>query len=186
MRVVLISGKARHGKDTVAGMLRKELEQAHKRVLITHYADLLKFICKNYFGWNGEKDDAGRKLLQYVGTDVIRAKDPDIWVDFVKHVLEMFHNEWDFVIIPDTRFKNEVEKIESDFDTVHIRVVRDGFDNGLTENQRNHPSETALDDVRPDYTVFNNGTLSELSSQVKKLLEDTSCFCQTCIQEVFQ
>ena len=77
MKVILISGKARHGKDTLAGMMKEELERKSKRVLIAHYADLLKFICKNFFGWNGEKDDNGRALLQRVGTDVIRKQNPD-------------------------------------------------------------------------------------------------------------
>ena len=51
--------------------------------LIVHYADLLKYMCKTFFGWNGEKDEFGRSLLQRVGTDCIRNVEPDYWVDFV-------------------------------------------------------------------------------------------------------
>lgn len=83
MKILLISGKAQHGKDTTAGMLKEQLESDGYRVLIAHYADLLKFICRQYFDWNGEKDEAGRHTLQYVGTDIIRKEHPDYWVDFL-------------------------------------------------------------------------------------------------------
>ena len=60
----MISGKMRHGKDTCAQFIKEELERMDKRVLIIHYADYLKFILKQYFGWDGEKNEEGRKLLQ--------------------------------------------------------------------------------------------------------------------------
>lgn len=109
MQVIAISGKAQHGKDTSAKILKNMLEADGYRVLITHYADLLKYMCRTFFGWNGEKDDAGRHILQYVGTDIIRQKRPDFWVDFVTDVLALFPDDWDFVLIPDCRFPNEIE-----------------------------------------------------------------------------
>lgn len=58
MKVITISGKAQNGKDTTAGLLKAALEADGYKVLITHYADLLKYICKQFFGWDGQKDDA--------------------------------------------------------------------------------------------------------------------------------
>ena len=89
----------------------------NKKVLITHYADLLKYICRTFFKWNGEKDDYGRTLLQQVGTNIVGAKQPDFWVDFIISVLNLFEGSWDIVIIPDCRFVNEVEKMKNHFDT---------------------------------------------------------------------
>ena len=133
MRVVCISGKAQHGKDTTAGLLKEELEDIGEKVLVAHYADLLKYLCKTYFGWNGEKDEAGREILQHVGTDIIRAQKPDYWVDFMREFLMMFENEWDYVLIPDTRFPNEIEEMRRVMeDTIHVRVVRPGFESPLT------------------------------------------------------
>ena len=57
MRVVLISGKAQHGKDTTANFLKQELELHGSRVLITHYGDLVKYTCKAFFNWDGNKDE---------------------------------------------------------------------------------------------------------------------------------
>lgn len=171
MKVILISGKAQHGKDTSANIMQDRLISDGKRVLSIHYADLLKHICRHYFQWNGLKDVDGRKLLQRVGTDVIRKENPDFWVDFIITILSMFKDEWDFVIIPDCRFPNEIEKMREKFDTVYLRVNREGFDNGLTKSQKNHPSETALDKYPYDYEIVNKGEIENLIEEVNKCVE---------------
>lgn len=174
MKVILISGKARNGKDTVAKMLKDNLKKEGHRVLITHYGDLVKFICTYYFDWNGEKDEKGRGLLQYVGTDVIRLQNPSFWVDFVATMLKYFNDNWDYVIIPDSRFPNEITKMqEYGFDTVHLRVERSNFVSPLTDEQQHHPSETALDNFGADYHIHNNGTLEELEAQITEWIKET-------------
>ncbi len=175
MKVITISGKAQNGKDTTAGFLKDALEADGYSVLITHYGDLLKYICQKFFNWNGEKDEKGRSLLQYVGTDVIRAEQPDFWVGFVSSILDLFPDTWDYVLIPDCRFPNEVNTLKScGFDVTHLRVVRDGFESPLTPEQQNHPSETALDDTEPDYTIHNNGTLGDLRALVSAWVTDVN------------
>ena len=172
MKVICISGKARHGKDTAANYMRKKLELAGNKVLIAHYADLLKYICKTIFDWNGVKDENGRQLLQYVGTDVIREKNPDYWVDFIIGVLDMFYDNWDYVLIPDCRFPNEVERLrESGFDTVAIKIVRDNFISELTEEQKKHKSEIAMDNFNFDF-VIHNSNMGEFYQNLNKLLGD--------------
>ena len=169
MKVICISGHAQHGKDTTAQIMRKFLWGFGKKVLIIHNADLLKFMCRQLFNWNGEKDDYGRSLLQYVGTEMIREKRPDFWVDYIADVLNLFPDRWHYVIIPDCRFPNEIEVLKSKgFDVTHVRVVREGFDNGLSGKQKEHESETALDDVAPDYVLPNNGNLIDLTAAVIK------------------
>lgn len=164
MKVICISGHAMHGKDTTAQIMRKMLWGYGKKVLIIHNTDLLKFMCKHYFGWNGEKDDRGHTLLQSIGTDIIRVKKPDFWVNFIADTLEMFNGKWDYVLIPDCRFPNEIEVLRSrGFDVIHVSVFRNGFDNGLTEEQKNHPSEIALDDTAPDVEIDNSGSLVDLT-----------------------
>lgn len=173
MKVILISGKAQSGKDTAASLMRKKLESDNHRVLIAHYADLLKFICRNYFGWDGIKDEKGRRVLQYVGTDVIRKDNPSLWVDFAAQMLKYSNGNWDYVIIPDCRFPNELSgMIQHGFDTVYLRIVRDNFDSPLTEEQQKHSSETALDDYKPDYCIHNNGTLEDLEKMINKWIKE--------------
>lgn len=174
MKVIAVSGRARHGKDTVANILQKQLEEDGHRVLITHYADLLKYICTTFFKWNGEKDEAGRTLLQYVGTDVVRKNNPDYWVDFVADILNYFEDQWDYVVIPDTRFPNEFNRLkERGLDAVHLRVVRPDFVSPLTKEQQAHPSETALDDVKPDFYIVNDSDLKTLKRKtITWIMED--------------
>lgn len=173
-KFICISGKARHGKDTVADMMQSELEARHNRVLITHYADLLKYICKAYFGWDGNKDEAGRTLLQHVGTDCVRKQNPNFWVDFILQIATLFADKWDYIIIPDTRFPNEISRIKEQFDSVHIRVIRDEAGKELTQEQALHESEVALDHVAPDYSIYNCGSLEDLKENVTKLLDKLS------------
>lgn len=165
---ICISGKARAGKDAAADLLKENLSDQGYSVLVIHYADLLKFICKTYFGWNGEKDGYGRTLLQKVGTNVIRKQNPDFWVDFVIEITTLFDGRWDYIIIPDARFPNEVDKLKSSASTVtHLRIERPSFLNELTVEQRQHPSEVALDNTNPDFTIVNDGDLSTLAVKVR-------------------
>lgn len=162
MKVVCISGKAEHGKDTAANFLKEQLELGENSVLITHYGDLVKYVCKTFFHWDGQKNEAGRELLQTVGTDIIRDADQDFWVRFVADMLKFFKFEWDYVLIPDCRFQNEIEYlIKSGFDVTHMRVIRDNYVSNMPEEQQNHISETALDDYLPDIYVHNSGYLGE-------------------------
>lgn len=185
MKVIVISGKAQHGKDTTARYLKEALESDGYRVLITHYADLLKYICKSFFDWNGKKDEAGRSILQYVGTDIIRHKQPDYWVDFVVNILELFNDEWDYVLIPDCRFPNELYGIMlPQFETTHLRVVRDNFVSPLTPEQQQHESEVAMDDIVPDYYIHNDGTLSDLRKKVVDWLIEVNGLHQMSLREV--
>ena len=165
-KVICISAKAQHGKDTTATIMKSALEVRGNKVLIFHYADLLKYLCKEYFGWNGEKDDAGRTLLQYVGTDIVRTKDPNYWVNFAVSFLKMFEDEWDYVLIPDCRFPNEVNTMQTHFDTLYIRVIRPNFKSPLSEEQQKHPSETSLDNYMYDELICNNSDVLHLGAKV--------------------
>lgn len=163
MKVICISGKAGHGKDTLAQMMEEALVQSGHRVLIAHYADLVKYVCKTFFGWDGQKDERGRQLLQRVGTDIVREKSPDYWVNFIASMLNFFGDDWDFCIIPDTRFPNEIEVLQAfGFDVMSIRVIRSGYNSSMTPEQLQHSSETALDDWSFDVTVSNDYDLKSL------------------------
>lgn len=171
MKVICISGKAQNGKDTTANFLKDVLEDGGYSVLIAHYGDLVKYICQRFFGWNGIKDKAGRSILQKIGTDMIRKHNPHYWVDFICGVLKMFPDEWDFVLIPDTRFPDEFGVCkENGFDTYLLRIERPNFDNGLTDEQKIHISETALDNSVYDSIIYNDGTLAELQKKALKFV----------------
>lgn len=179
--VILLSAKSGHGKDYIANIMKDNLEQKGNTVLITHYADLLKYILKTFFNWDGQKDEKGRHLLQYVGTDVIRKQEPNYWVNFVKDIITMFPNEWDYILIPDVRFPNEITEMYcDDFNTISVRITRENYTSKLTKEQQQHKSETALDNYTFDYYITNDGTTIGAENQVKiflnKINKKVTCF----------
>lgn len=173
-QLIAISGKAQHGKDTTGAYIAQKLTEDGHRVIVAHYADLVKYVCKTFFGWDGQKDEAGRHLLQYVGTDVVRRQDPNYWVDFIIRIVSFFGENWDYIIIPDTRFPNEIERLrESGLPVTHIRVVRPDFVSPLTEEQQKHPSETSLDNYPADAYIINHGTRDELYHHITTWIKES-------------
>ena len=159
-----MSGKARSGKDTAAKMVLKKYTGA-----TFAFADDIKKIAYNHFGWHGEKDELGRKLLQDIGTTG-RNYDRDIWanktVDRIQEwSLQSSDNQ--LAVVTDTRYPNEIQRIKHEFsDVVTIRITRDSV------KKLKHPSETALDQWTDwDYLVENNGSLEEFQKKILEIME---------------
>jgi len=142
------------GKDAIARLLKEELERGEKRVLITYFAAPLRLICRNWFGWNGQNDDAGRSTLQYVGTDIVRARQPDFWVDFTMGLLSMMGDEWDYVIVPDCRHANELDLERYGFQARRVRV------------EGRYPLEGPLGKIAPDFTIASGAVPVRLCDDV--------------------
>ena len=83
----------------------------------------------------------------------------------------MFPNEWDYVIIPDCRFPNEIDRLrESGNPVFHLRVLRKDCVSPLTAEQQLHPSETALDNSNPDFIINNDTTIEDLHAKLQEVL----------------
>ncbi len=186
--VILVSGKAESGKSTVAEMLRnKIMDMPSMTQLLYGFADPIKYVAKAFFGWDGKKDEKGRKLLQQIGA-VGRAYDENIWV---KHMLTQMDRRagmvpFNFVIVSDWRFPNELRYLDANpiLDLVTIRVFGRG---GLTGEVASDVSENSLpemDDERFSYLadkgigytfgIANTGDLEQLESKVDKVLSEIS------------
>ena len=149
MKCITISGKAGHGKDTFAANLKRDLEAKGLRVFIFHYADYIKMIAIEVYGWNGEKDERGRSILQSLG-DRLRSKNKRVIIDELIKVLKLVEDDFDIAIIADARFPIEIEALKEIWKTVSIHVNRVNYTNNLTCNQKKHSTETALDDYEYD------------------------------------
>lgn len=55
--------------------------------------------------------------------------------------------------------------------TIHVRVTRENFASPLTKEQQQHPSETALDGMIPDFYIDNSGTLQDLTNTITKWIK---------------
>ena len=173
MKVIELCGKAGVGKDTFCNELINQLENKGLKCLHISFADYLKFICKQYFNWDGKKDEKGREMLQRVGTDMFRKKDPNFWVNIVANFLSMC-NEYkifDYAIITDARFPNEINELSNcGIDTKAYRIKRNNFVSKLSEEAQKHVSETALDNFAMNEIIL-SGELDNLSLEVKEFIE---------------
>ena len=181
MKTIIISGKSGSGKDQLAQFMKEELAKHNQKTLIIHYADAVKWFCKDFLDWDGKKDEAGRGLLQMVGTDIVRARHPNFWTGIVVGLIQAFEptSNFDVAIIPDARFPNEVDiSLENLQNSISVRVERTNEDGtawvnpSLTESQRNHPSETSLDGFAFDYVVHNDEGLDLLRESAQTILKD--------------
>lgn len=155
MRIILISGKAGSGKDFLAQRLADTLTKVfYAKVGILHFADPLKMVAKQLYGWDGEKGEHGRALLQRVGTNVIRAHNPSTWTSIIWSLVDGLRSEFDTIIIPDCRFPNEITDIKkwaTESDRVYtVRI------SGKNDQTGTHASETALDDYEDFDYLFPN------------------------------
>lgn len=173
-KIYIVCGKARHGKDTVASMIQDCYRKKKKDSLILSYGSYIKEYAKKISNWDGSDETKPRELLQQLGTNVIREKIDELF--FVKRLVDdikVYSFFFDTLLISDARFKKEVDIPRENFDNiVVIHIIRPNFDNGLTEEQKRHRTEIDLDDYENyDYTIMNDGDLSDLEKKVSEIIE---------------
>ena len=130
-----------------------------------------------------------RWVLQYWGTEVCRRGFHDnIWITSLENKLR---NSKDNIVISDCRFPNEIKSIK-DANGIVIRVKRgaepDWYQDAVNMNagDRNmsyaissermkrtkiHASETAWVGTNFDYELDNNGTIDDLFTQIKSIID---------------
>lgn len=172
MKTIMISGKAGHGKDTVAQIIKEELELQNEKVLIIKFGDAVKWFAREYYNWNGNKNIQGRSLLQYIGTEMMRSYDEYYWGRIVSEFIAA-NKDFTYALIPDWRFYTEKEAVLADNKECYtLRVERPNFINpNMTEEQLKHISETELDNYKFDYIIYNSGSIFELREEVKLALD---------------
>ncbi|MGL4573075.1 MAG: hypothetical protein ACRCVJ_18690 [Clostridium sp.] len=177
MKIILISGKAENGKSTCATFIKEKLESRGKKVLVTRFARYLKMYIQDIYDWDGvTKDEFYRNELQQLGTDIIKEK-LNLKAFHAKRLAEdaEIYKELgvDVVIIDDTRFRDELCYMKSMFpdDVISIRVNRNNFESELTNEQKNHSSETDLDSYKFDI-ICNVDGISGLIRCSKDIVKD--------------
>lgn len=192
--IIGIGHKARHGKDTVADMI-KHLGIIHGYGFVhMSFAKSLKKTTAAAFGLDEKIMFDDRKLdvlpfwsdvfargvtavylLQLIGTDIFRSHvHEDIWVlNVTNQIINLPPDK--HVVISDMRFPNET-KMTKDLGGILIKVdatERLRLDNVDTVRNNQHPSETALDDFDGwDYVIDNNDTMSGLWIKVEKIFQE--------------
>jgi dephospho-CoA kinase len=157
MKVILLIGKAGVGKDESYKCIRNLYPTAERYA----FADRLKVFAYE-MGWDGRKDERGRKLLQGIGNTVREYKEGFWALNVVNIIKQEMPN---IAVITDCRFPNEIQIMKDHFrDVTTIKIVRD-------VDEMDDISEHALDDYKPNYTVSNDGTIADLQNSLKDVLE---------------
>lgn len=170
-KLYFIGGKARSGKTLVGNLIKDEYEKRKKKVAILSYAHYIKGYAKDFFGWDGNDETKPRGLLNELGTDIIRGKlkKEYMFIERMIEDIEVLSYFFDVIIVADVRFKSEIEipnEFFGDKKTTSIKVERENFDSGLTEEQKNHITENDLNDyTKFDYIINNKGSIDDLMKE---------------------
>ena len=178
--IILLTGKAGSGKDTVADYL-----VANYGFKKAFFADTLKKAVKEVFGltdlqaYDREEREkvipywgySPRQMFQLIGTEVFRNHfDKDIWVKSLRYkVLQDLNSNW---VISDSRFPNELNAFDGigsqGREAIVIKVVRDGYNGNV--GIANHESEQY--DLPCHFTLKNNVPLDKLKWKVMFLMRE--------------
>ena len=167
MKIFMISGKARSGKDTFGDALENVLINKDYKVCRLSIGTYIKFYAQKYFGWDGQEETKPRELLQMLGTEIIRKQiDPKFHINRLIEDIKVLSNFFDIFIISDVREPLEIEEIKNNYsDIITIKMIRPNFENELTEEQRKHYTEVAMDNYNDyDYEVINDKDISSLDN----------------------
>lgn len=173
MKIFIVAGKARHGKDTVASMIRDFY--ADKKCINLSYGSYIKDYAMKISDWDGSDETKPRELLQHLGTEVIRNNiDENFFIKRLCDDIRVYSYYFDVITISDARFPDEIDIPRKTFSDVCVmKVVRSNFDSPLSEEQLKHRTETALDGYSNfDYVIENDGSLDDLRDKVKVILDE--------------
>lgn len=182
--IIGILGKKQSGKDTVADIIIELLPQYKKKAfadnikkicsIITsipienwYNQDLKEFVLPNF--WLDKKGQlyTYRTLMQTVGTEAIRdVVNDDVWIDGVLDEYRMHRSDGkeDDIIISDVRHEKEYVKIV-ELGGIIIKVIRQNVVSIDT-----HSSETQIDSLVGDYTIYNHSTIEKLRTEINNIL----------------
>lgn len=174
-KIIMLSGKAKNGKDTTAEIIKAYYEKQNLKVVNLQIATHLKRYAQVISGWDGSETTKPRELLQQLGTSIIREKiDNDFLIKQIMQDIKVYSYFFDVITISDVRLKNELEQITQNFpNTYSFKIIRPNFDNGLSEEQKKHITEIELDDYdKFDAIIYNDSDIEALKTKVVNYLRE--------------
>lgn len=168
-----IAGLMNSGKSTVAALIMNKLRN-HARCENVKLAQPLYDIQNVIYEIAGldlpyPKD---RELLQWIGSEWGRKKNPDIWVNaWGKKVASLAADGVEVILCDDLRFDNEAQKIKDAGGKIVQVVAPDSIRQARGSLVGNsHQSEKGISPSLVDAIIHNDGNLYSLEGQVMELL----------------
>ena len=174
MKLYLICGKARAGKDTFAKLIKQEEEKDNNKVCILKLTAPLYSCAEDYFNYDKEKDEKPRELLQTLGYDILqlKLKKKDFLLDYLITTIEVLDNYYDVGLITDGRLVHEIEVLKEKYPNIKTILLTNKQDNKLTNKEKNHQTEIDLDDYKDFDYIVENKDMESLKLEALKIVED--------------
>lgn len=194
MRILAFGHQKRVGKDTASGFVSQYLrvEKGVKRVKKAGFADKLKDVCHQLYGWAGLRDrefyeqpenfhlkevilpklgKTPRQIWISFGNEVKAATYYDTWLDYLLQATEA-----DWLIVSDMRFPNEADRIR-ELGGLVVKITRPSIP---------HTSDAA-DDPLLSYQnwsahIINDGSLADFYSKVIGVVDGYECTSQCSVR----
>lgn len=194
--IILISGNAGAGKDTVFGMLKDFIPEIRQYTFAASLKHIVKDLSRLFlntsfdinqmnileykeqirpeltiYDENGPRPLTIRYLLQNIGTEIIRNQlGPDVFATAAINQIES-HPDQRIVAITDLRFPNELSRVgrwcsENGHRLLVVNVIRKAC-----IGNHSHESEKNVNYMPSDWIIENNGSLEDLRDQVKELIQ---------------
>ena len=177
--IIALTGPKGSGKDTVARMIVEQYENVNTIA----FADPIKKVINDLFeldpknnSWYDafkrtdiqyqlpgvdQRSVAGRTLIREIGM-LMRGYDEN---QFNEYVVDRINSEEaNIYIVTDVRFENEFQLMR-DLDAKIIRVTRPDFD------YDGHITERGFADETVDFTIVNDGSLDDLNTKTRLLVD---------------
>ncbi len=163
--VIGLAGRAGSGKSTAAKILVGIANRLGRPFSVIPFAGPLKRMAV-ILGWNGDKDDRGRRLLQDLG-QTARAYDPDTWVKLWRNSVPTIDNA--FVLADDVRFDNEAQEI-LDMGGRVLEITGRAME--LSATAAADVSERGITRSLISHTIDNSGTVDQLDSHLRRVFQE--------------
>ena len=171
--IFLVAGKARSGKSTVGSIINNKYMSDGKKVITSPITKYLKKYIEEITGNVIDENNKPRELLQKISSDVIKKElgMSDFFINRMIEDIKIYSYFFDVIIIPDVRFKEEIDIVKNNFNKViSIGVRRINYESDLTKEEKNDITEVSLDNYNGyDYKIINDN--DDLVDDVTRILE---------------
>ena len=174
MKIYLLAGKAGSGKDLLGNYMKTKYDFKGDSACILHITTPLYEYARNYFSWDGNMEEKPREFLQEMGIEVIKNtlhKDTFL-VDRLCEDIDILKHYFDVFIITDGRLVSEFNLLRERFPDIKIiHIIRENYNNNLTEKEKNHITEKDMDNYDDYDYVIENTTKEHLYKEADKIID---------------
>lgn len=171
VKIFVLSGKAKSGKNAVANIIEEYYKK--ENCIELSYAYYIKDYLTRMGKYNEMEKEKYRSLLQEFGVGFLgKQVDSKFLIHRLLEDIEVFSYFYDVIIITDARLVDEVEIPKQKFANVTTIRISNNNQNNLTDEERKHITETGLDGyTKFDYIIENDATIEVLKEKTIEILK---------------